>query len=72
MEECLNMAVLDSGSAKTVCSLSCLNCYLETISRSDLSLLQKFESNFGTGKFMKSKITTCIAGKDIDLKTDFI
>ena len=45
MGESLRMTVLDSGYAKTVCSLSWLNFYLETLSPSDLSLVKEFESN---------------------------
>ena len=65
---------------QNVCSLSWLNCYLETLSLSNLSLVKEFESNtlfkFGGGKFTKSikKVTipTCIARKNIDLTTDVI
>ena len=74
------MKVLGSGSTKSVFSLSWLNCYLETLSPSDFSLYQEFESNasfkFGSGKLIKSikrvTIHTCMDGKNIQLTTDFI
>ena len=80
MGEKLSMAVQDSGCTKTVCNLSWLNWYLETLSPSDLSLVKEFESNTSfksvSVKVIKSikrvTIPTCIAGKNIDLTTDVI
>ena len=45
MGEGLSIAVLDGGCTKSVYSLSWLNCYLETLSPSDLSLVKEFEIN---------------------------
>ena len=80
MGESPSMAALDSGCTKTVCSLSWLSCYLETVSPSDFSLVKEFESNtlfkFGSGKLIKSikrvTISIRIAGKNTDLTKDVI
>ena len=80
MGESLTMTVLDSNCTKTVCSLSWLNYYLETLSPSKLSLGKEIESNslfkFGSRELIKSRkrviIIMCIAGKNIDLTTDVI
>ena len=79
-DKSLSMAVLDSVCTKSVFSLSWLNCYLKTLSPSDLSLDQEFDSNasfkFRSGKLIKSikrvTIHACMNGKNIHLTTDFI
>ena len=79
-DKSLSMAVLDSVCTKSVFSLSWLNCYLEPLSPSDLSLDQEFDSNasfkFRSGKLIKSikrvTIHACMNGKNIHLTTDFI
>ena len=78
--ETFGTAVLDSGCTKNVCGKTWLGCYLETLDKSQRSMVKEFESGtsfkFGNGDSVKSlkrvKVPAYIGGKNVFIETDVI
>ena len=80
LSETLNFAVVDSGCSKTVCGITWMQCLQDSLSESDLKLIEESPSQtcfkFGDGKkvvsMKKVKFPAYIANKKIFIITDVI
>ena len=78
--ESLSAAVLDSGTSRTVCEQFWMNCYLETLNKSELKNVETYESDsvfkFGDGQKIESmkkmKLPARIGSKDVKIETDVV
>jgi len=80
LSETLNFAVVDSGCSKTVCGITWMQCLQDSLSESDLKLIEESPSQtcfkFGDGNkvvsMKKVKFPAYIANKKIFIITDVI